>query len=281
MYSTLISTEELQALLGSAEVAVVDCRFSLADTSAGRRAYSASHIPGAVYAHLDEDLSAPIAPDRKGGRHPLPGPETFAATLSAWGVGNDTQVVAYDDGPGMMASRLWWMLRWLGHEKAAVLDGGWTVWQAENRPVESDLPTPSAATFVPRPRPELVVDADRALAYTASGGALLIDARSPDRFRGENETLDPAGGHIPGASNFFYGENLSGGRFLAADELAERYRALVKQRPAQEVVFYCGSGVSACHNLLAMEHAGLGLARLYPGSWSDWISDPGRPQARG
>jgi len=277
MYTTLISTAELAESLGGQRVAIVDCR----PGQAGRTAHGGAHIPGAVYASLDEDLSAPMAADRSGGRHPLPTPEAFAKRLSAWGIDNQTQIIAYDDGPGAFAARCWWMLRWLGHEKVAVLDGGWAAWQAENRPVESGTPTLSAAHFVPHPRPELVVNVEKALQYTASGGALLIDARAADRFRGENETLDPVGGHIPGATNYFYGQNLSAGRFLSADELAQHYRALIQQRPTSEVVFYCGSGVTACHNLLAMEHAGLGLARLYPGSWSDWSSDPSRPQARG
>lgn len=281
MYTTLISTDELAAALEMGSVAVVDCRFSLADKAGGRKAHAASHIPGAVYAHLDEDLAAPVAPDRAGGRHPLPTPDEFARTLSAWGIDNGTQIVAYDDGPGAMAARFWWMLRWLGHDAVAVLDGGWAAWQAENRPVESGIPTVSPAQFVPHPQPELVVNADKALQYTASGGALLIDARAADRFRGENETLDPVGGHIPGASNFFYGQNLADGRFRSREELAQDFRALIGQRPTSEIVHYCGSGVTACHNLLAMEHAGLGLARLYPGSWSDWSSDPSRPRAQG
>lgn len=281
MYTTLISTAELAAALGTARVVVVDCRFSLADKPAGRKAYTAAHIPGAVYANLDEDLSAPMAANRAGGRHPLPTPEAFARTLSAWGIGNDTQIVAYDDGPGAMAARFWWMLRWLGHDAVAVLNGGWAAWQGENRPAESEIPAVSPARFVPHTRPEMVVNVEKVYQYTASGGALVIDARAADRFRGENETIDPVGGHIPGASNYFYGQNLADGRFLPADELAQRYQALILQRPAAEVVFYCGSGVTACHNLLAMEHAGLGMARLYPGSWSDWSSDPSRPRAQG
>ncbi len=278
-FRTLISTDELTAILGTARLVVVDCRFSQADKAGGRTAHAESHIPGAVYAHLDEDLAAPMTADRSGGRHPLPTPEVFAATLSAWGIDNQTQVVAYDDGPGAMAARFWWMVRWLGHEAVAVLDGGWAAWQRENRPAESSTPAPSPAQFTPHPRPELVVNADSALQYTASGGALLIDARAADRFRGENETLDPVGGHIPGATNYFYGQNLADGRFRSREELAQRFHALLGQRPTAEVIHYCGSGVTACHNLLAMEHAGLGLARLYPGSWSDWISDPGRPRA--
>lgn len=281
MYTTLISTNELGARLGQPDVVVIDCRFPQGSRADGAKAYAASHIPGALYASLNEDLSAPMAADRSGGRHPLPAADAFARTLSAWGIDNDTQVITYDDGPGAYAARCWWMLRWLGHDAVAVLDGGWAAWQAENRPVESGVVTATPATFVPRPRPELVVDVEKALQYTASGGALLIDARAADRFRGENETLDPVGGHIPGATNYFYGQNLADGRFLSADELAQRFKALLGQRPTSEIVHYCGSGVTACHNLLAMEHAGLGLARLYPGSWSDWSSDPSRPQARG
>jgi len=281
MYTTLISTAELAAALDGPRIAVIDCRFSLADKAAGRKAYVAAHIPGAVYANLDEDLSAPVAPDRSGGRHPLPTPEVFARTLSAWGIDNETQVVAYDDGPGAMAARCWWMLRWLGHDAVAVLDGGWAAWTGENRPVQSTAPTVTPGHFVSHLRAELVVDAQKALQYTASGGSLLIDARSADRYRGENETIDPVGGHIPGASNHFYGQNLADGRFRNREELAQDFRALIGQRPTSEIVHYCGSGVTACHNLLAMEHAGLGLARLYPGSWSDWSSNPSRPRAQG
>lgn len=279
-YTTLIAADELAALLGKPGTVVVDCRFSLADKTAGYNAYAAAHIPGAVYANLDNDLSAPLRADRAGGRHPLPTPDVFARTLSAWGINNSTQVVAYDDGPGAMAARLWWMLRWLGHDSVAVLDGGWAAWQSENRPVESQTPTPAPTQFVPRPRPEMVVDVEKVFQYTASGGALLIDARAADRFRGENETIDPVGGHIPGASNHFYGGNLADGRFRSREYLAATFRSLIGQRPTREVVMYCGSGVTACHNLLAMEHAGLGLARLYPGSWSDWSSDPSRPVAK-
>ncbi len=280
-YTTLISTNELVAHLGAPGVRIVDCRFSLADKTAGCVAYKAAHIPGAVYANLDEDLSAPRAANGAGGRHPLPTPEAFASILSDWGIDNETQVIAYDDGSGAMAARLWWMLRWLGHDRVAVLDGGWLAWQGERRPVESQSLTPFPTNFVPHPRPEMVVDVEKVFGYTASGGALLIDARAADRFRGENETIDPVGGHIPGATNYFYGNNLADGRFRSPDELAAAFRSLIGQRSAAEVVMYCGSGVTACHNLLAMEHAGLGLARLYSGSWSDWISDPRRPQARG
>lgn len=280
-YTTLISTEALAAALHTPRLVVVDCRFSLADTQAGRTAHATAHIPGAVYAHLDDDLSAPKRADGAGGRHPLPAPETFAQTLSRWGIDNQTQIVAYDDGPGAMAARFWWMVRWLGHDAVAVLDGGWAAWQAENRPVESGQPQPTAARFVPHVRSEMVVGVEKVYQYVASGGALLVDARAADRFRGENETLDPVGGHIPGATNYFYGQNLSAGRFLPAEELAANYRALIGQRPPSEVVLYCGSGVTACHNALAMLHAGVGSARLYPGSWSDWSSDPARPRAAG
>ncbi len=281
MYTTLISTAALAELLGKNRVAILDCRFPQGNRTDGAKSYAVGHIPSAIYANLNDDLSAPVAADRSGGRHPLPTPETFANTLSQWGIDNQTQIVAYDDGPGAYAARCWWMLRWLGHDAVAVLDGGWNAWQATGQPVESGMPILSAAKFVPHPRPELVVDGEKALQYTASGGAMLIDARSPDRFRGENETLDPVGGHIPGATNHFFGQNLDDGRFRSAEELAQGFKALFGQRPTSEIVHYCGSGVTACHNLLAMEHAGLGLARLYPGSWSDWSSDPSRPQARG
>ena len=275
---TLIAVDTLKNQLANPDLILFDCRFSLQDVTAGERAYHEGHLPGAHYANLNQDLSAPVVAG-KTGRHPLPAPAEFAAWLRRAGVANTSMVVAYDDASGAFAARLWWMLRWLGHDAVAVLDGGWAAWQSENRPVESGIPTISPAQFVPHPRPELVVNADKALQYTASGGALLIDARSADRFRGENETLDPVGGHIPGATNYFYGQNLTDGRFRSREELAQRFQALMGQRPTNEIVHYCGSGVTACHNLLAMEHAGLGLARLYPGSWSDWSSDPSRPRA--
>ena len=278
-FHTLISCAQL-AGAGSTNLRIVDCRFDLSDIQAGRRAYTQSHIPGAVYAHLDEDMSGPIIPGQTG-RHPLPDPHEFANTLARLGISNNDNVALYDASGGSMASRMWWMLRWVGHESVAVLDGGWDAWTAAGLPTSSGAETVHPGSFTARTRPELVVDAAEMLTKTASGGALVIDARAADRFRGENETHDPIGGHIPGASNLPQTGNLRDGLFLEPDELAARYRELMGNRPPSEVIFYCGSGVSACHNALALEHAGIGEARLYPGSWSDWITDPARPTAQG
>ena len=284
-FRTIINCAQLADALaangsGASNVRVVDCRFDLGDIEAGRRAYAHSHIPGAAYAHLDEDMSGPIVPGRTG-RHPLPDAPVFAATLARLGISNHAQVALYDDSGGSMAARMWWMLRWIGHQAVAVLDGGWSAWTAAGLPTSSGVETPPAASFTAHPRPELVVDATEMLAKTASGGALVIDARGADRFRGENETHDPIGGHIPGASNLPHTGNLRAGHFRDPAELAARFTELMGNRPPSEVIFYCGSGVSACHNALALEHAGIGEARLYPGSWSDWITDPSRPTAQG
>ena len=285
-YRTLISCSPLADALSATDgsdksnLRIVDCRFDLGDTEAGRRAYTHSHIPGAAYAHLDEDMSGPIVPGRTG-RHPLPDSDLFARTVARLGISNHTQVILYDASGGSMASRMWWMLRWVGHEAVAVLDGGWEAWTAAGLPTRSGEETPPPGSFSASPRPELVVDAAEMLAKTASGGALVIDTRAADRFRGENETHDPIGGHIPGASNLPYSGNLHEGLFRDPAELADRYSELMGNRPPSEVIFYCGSGVTACHNALALEHAGLGEARLYPGSWSDWITDPTRPVSQG
>ncbi|MDE0079217.1 MAG: sulfurtransferase [Caldilineaceae bacterium] len=284
-FHTLISCTQLSEALtahdhASTNLRILDCHFDLTNTQAGRQAYTRSHIPGAAYAHLDQDMSGPILPGITG-RHPLPDPHDFARTLSRLGISNSSQVALYDASGGSMASRMWWMLRWVGHQSVAVLDGGWDAWTAAGLPTRSGDETVQPGSYDATPRPELVVDAAEMLAKTASGGALVIDARAADRFRGENETHDPVGGHIPGASNLPQAGNLRHGLFLEPDELAARFSELMGNRPPSEVIFYCGSGVSACHNILALEHAGLGEARLYPGSWSDWITDPTRPTAQG
>ncbi|MCS7039120.1 MAG: sulfurtransferase [Anaerolineae bacterium] len=281
MYTTLVSPDVLAAHLDDPDWAVVDCRFSLQDTGYGRRAYQAGHIPGAVYAHLDEDLSGPVIPGRTG-RHPLPEPEVFTARLERWGIGNTTQVVAYDDAGGAYAARLWWMLRWLGHEAVAVLDGGWPAWVAAGLPQHGGTETRPPAVFTARPRPERVATAAEVLARRLDPDWRVLDARGADRFRGENETIDPVAGHIPGAVSAPYADNLTpDGRFRDAESLRRRYRALLGDVPAARAICYCGSGVTAAHDLLAMFHAGLGEGLLYPGSWSEWITDPTRPIATG
>ncbi len=280
MYRTLISTAELQALLGNPALAVVDCRHELSRPEWGREEYRRSHIPGARFLHLDEDLSAPKTGSN--GRHPLPDPQAFARTLERAGIGNDTQVVVYDSQGAMIAGRPWWMLRhWLGHEAVAVLDGGWDRWVAEGRPVTAEIPKVEPARFTIG-KTNNVVDAAFVLQHLEKDGVTLIDARAPDRFRGENETLDPVGGRIPGARNRFFRDNLAkDGRFKPPQALREEFAPVLRGVPPGQVVHQCGSGVSACHNILAMEIAGLAAPRLYAGSWSEWCSDRQRPVTRG
>ena len=276
---TLASTTELAAHLADPDWVIIDCRHDLADPLAGRAEYRRSHIPGARYLDAAEDLAAPLS--GKNGRHPLPTVEAFSQSLARAGIETGRQVIAYDAQAGVFAARLWWMLRWIGHDAVAVLDGGWNKWIAEGRPVSAEIPAPSQASFAPSPR-STAVDCSFVLASLDKPGVVLLDARAPDRFRGENETLDPVGGRIPGAANRFFKENLgSGGLFKPAAQLRQEYSALLAGRNPEQLVHYCGSGVSACHNVLAMEIAGLANGRLYAGSWSEWCADPSRPRAQG
>ena len=278
-YTTLVGTDELAARLDDPAWVVFDCRHDLAKPDAGAQAYATAHIPGARFLHLDRDLSA--APSGKNGRHPLPDPQAFMQTLGAAGVDSGKQVVAYDDKTGVYAARLWWMLRWLGHDKVAVLDGGYAKWKREGRAVTSAVPRPAPAKFAGRPR-AASVDAGEVMRLIGAPGRAIIDARSPDRFRGENETLDPVGGRIRGSLNRFFRENLDAtGCFKPAADLRQAFAGLIGNTPPAAVVHSCGSGVSACHNLLAMEIAGLPGSMLYPGSWSEWCSDPSRPSETG
>ena len=278
MFDTLVETEVLAAHLRDPDWVVFDCRSVLTDPQAGPRAYATGHIPGARHLHLERDLSGHVTPET--GRHPLPDPAGLAGKLSAAGVGKDTQVVAYDDAGGPYAARLWWLLRWLHHPKVAVLNGGWQQWMKEQRPSDTDVPVP-----VPRDFP--YDGADRGLWLTTAQvlqmvqgqrKGLLLDARGPTRFRGEEEPIDPVAGHVPGARNLPFAGNLAAdGRFSAPAVLRHRFEdALGGCRPEQAVMM-CGSGVTACHNLLSMELAGLKEAKLYAGSWSEWIRDPERP----
>lgn len=281
MYTTLISTEALAQHLSHPDWAIIDCRFSLADTEAGRRAYRNGHIPGARYVHLDEGLSGPIVPG-KTGRHPLPNPDVAAMRFEQLGIGNEVQVVAYDDAGGMIAARIWWMLRWLGHDAVAVLDGGWPRWIAEERAVETAIPQPKPRAFIPHPRPGFLVDVDTVDDIRQQPKFKLVDSRTAERYRGETEPIDPVAGHIPGALNLPNHENVGpDGLFLSKKVLEERFRKALPQTNEAHTVFYCGSGVSACRNILAYKHAGLGDARLYPGSWSEWITDPEREVGKG
>ena len=280
-FTTLIETAELAAQLGDPDWAILDCRFVLNNPTRGRQKYLEAHIPGALYADLDHDLSAPALPG-KTGRHPLPDAATLAATVARWGIDATVQVVAYDDAGGMMAGRLWWLLRWLGHSDVAVLNGDFRAWQREGRPVISGEEQRKPRDFRPSVQADWAVSAEQVLAQLDDPNLKLLDARARDRYRGENETLDPKGGHIPGALSAPFGENLDAeGYFKSAEELRARFGTLVGETPAEQVVLYCGSGVTAAHNQLAMVHAGLGNARLYVGSWSEWITDPTRPIATG
>jgi thiosulfate/3-mercaptopyruvate sulfurtransferase len=280
MFTTLISVADLAARRNDAGWMVCDCRHDLADTGAGRRAYSESHIPGARFVHLDEDLSAPKT--GRNGRHPLPDPDRLARRLGELGMADGKQIVAYDASGGPYAARLWWMLRWLGHDAAAVLDGGWNAWVKARHPVTDQIPGVEAARFIPRPRPEAAVDVKAVAARAGKPGPLLLDARVPSRYRGENETLDPVAGHIPGAVNRPWQQNLeTDGHFKTAAELRKEFSEILAGHEPGRVTHYCGSGVTACHNLLAMEIAGLPGSLLYPGSWSEWVSDRSRPVATG
>lgn len=278
-YTTLIRVDELLPLLDSPHCRIVDCRHDLMQPEAGEAAYRAGHLPGALFLHLDRDLSGPRTGHN--GRHPLPDPEVLCATLGRCGIGPTTQVVACDDSGGMFAARLWWLLRWLGHERVAVLDGGIGAWRAAGQSLVPGVEEYAPALFSGRPS-LLTLTADDLLRQLDAPRWQLLDARAPDRFRGENETLDPVGGHIPGAINRFFRDNLDvSGRFKPAAQLRDEFVALLGERPPEQVVHQCGSGVTGCHNLLAMEVAGLGGSRLYPGSWSEWCSDPARPWATG
>lgn len=277
-YRTLITAAELMALQrDGAPLVVLDCGFDLMDTEAGAEAYAARHLPGAFYAHLDRDLSGPK--NGRNGRHPLPRREAFAQRVAAWGIGPTTQVVTYDEQGGPQAARAWWMLRWLGHEAVAVLDGGLAAWGRAGGALSVEAPVPVAATA---PYPLRAASMPRVDAEAvAHGGAerVLLDARAPERFRGAVEPLDPVAGHIPGAVNRFFKLNLGAdGSFKPAAQLRAEFGALLGG--ARETVHTCGSGVTACHNLLAMAHAGLGETTLYPGSWSEWCADPSRPVER-
>ena len=282
MHTTLISAADLAAKLDSPDWVAVDCRHDLMNPAAGREAYAAGHIPGAVLADMDHELSgAKHGPDGAfRGRHPLPERAALVETLRAFGVGPATQVIAYDAHGGMFAARLWWLLRWLGHPAVAVLDGGLAAWQAAGQPLSSEAPTRPRGSIEERAPLVATVSAQDVLDNIGGGERAVLDARAPDRFRGENETMDPVGGHIPGAKNRFFKDNLQAdGRFKDAAQLRADFAPLVGE--PEKAIMQCGSGVTACHNLLALEVAGMNGAALYPGSWSEWCADPARPVATG
>jgi thiosulfate/3-mercaptopyruvate sulfurtransferase len=282
MHQTLISAPDLAAHIDDPAWVVVDCRHDLMNLAAGRDAYASGHLPGAVFADLETVLSgAKTGADGVfRGRHPLPDKEALAEALRGFGIGDATQVVAYDAHGGMFAARLWWLLRWLGHEAVAVLDGGMAAWEDAGQPLTTEVRTrPHGALSVRAPFVPTVTVRE-VLDNLQSGKRIVIDARAADRYRGENETIDPVGGHIPGAKNRFFKDNLGpDGRFKDAAQLREEFGALIDNPEA--AIMQCGSGVTACHNLLALEVAGLPGAALYPGSWSEWVGDPARPVAKG
>jgi thiosulfate/3-mercaptopyruvate sulfurtransferase len=279
LYTTLISVQDLAARLNDPGLVIFDCRHDLMKPDAGAQAYAQSHIPGARFAHSDKDLAGPKT--GRNGRHPLPDPQAFVAWLGGQGVDVSSQVVAYDSAGGAAATRLWWMVRWLGHQAVAVLDGGWEAWVHGPGPVTAELPKVVPAAFVGKPH-DMSVDVEFVRSHLNDPAVVVVDARSAERYRGEVEPIDPVAGHIPGARNRLYKDNLdANSRFKPAAQLREEFLRLLAGAQPDQVVHQCGSGVSACHNLLAMEIAGLPGAKLYPGSWSEWCADPARPVARG
>lgn len=278
-YRTLVGGEALAEHLADPLWRVFDCRHDLAQPALGAKQYLEGHVPGALYLHLDTDLSGPK--NGTNGRHPLPDPQAFISLLGRAGLKREHQVVAYDAGNGAMAARLWWMLRWVGHENVAVLDGGYARWVKEGREVTRAVPEYKPAKYDGVPT-AANVDAAYVAAQLGEGGTMLLDARAPARFRGETEPIDPVAGRIPGAKNRFSNDNLAAdGLFKSAEALRGEFSPLLAGRAPHEVVHYCGSGVAACHNALSMEIAGLPGSRVYVGSWSEWSADPGRPQERG
>jgi len=279
-YSTLISTADLERHLSAPDWVIVDCTFDLTVPAWGFEEYQHAHIPGAVYASLDKDLAGPVTQNT--GRHPLPRLNQFEEKLSRWGIHKDSQLVTYDNLGGAYAARLWWMVRQLGHSSIAVLDGGIPKWKQEGRPLCSGAEQNRPAVFIAECSPKWDLEVSEVERIRLDPAYLLIDARAPARFRGEQEPIDPVAGHIPDAVNRFHGENLSAeGVFLPPEELRSQFLDLLHGIKPEHVVVYCGSGVTSCHHILAMEVAGLPGARLYPGSWSEWIRDPERPRAVG
>jgi thiosulfate/3-mercaptopyruvate sulfurtransferase len=282
MNTTLVTVDELEQHLFDHDWCVVDCRHDLMDFEAGWKAYQAGHIPGATFASIEEDLSGEKS--ATSGRHPLPERDDLVAAFRDWGINNDTQIVAYDASGGQFAVRLWWLARWLGHAKVAVLDGGWPAWMAKTNWSSASAPERELGRFEASEPLVRFVTTDDVLASRGDPSVLLVDARAPERYEGRVEPIDPVAGHVPGAINRFWQDNLTSaaqGRFKSREQLRSELQALLSGRSPEQTMFNCGSGVTACHHLLAMEIAGLPGARLYAGSWSEWITDPARPVATG
>lgn len=277
-WNTVVQAETLAVALGRPDLAILDCRYTITAPGAGEMAFLQAHLPGAQYAHLDRDLSD--MGNKSGGRHPWPDAATFTAKLGEWGITPQHQVVVYDNDDGAIAARAWFLLRALGHEKVAVLDGGWARWTALGLPVDSQHRAAAPVRYVASFDNGRLLDAE-AVQAGLDNGELLLDARAADRFRGENEMFDRVAGHVPGARNRPYAQNLADGRLKTPMQLADEFRGLLGAHTPEQVMVMCGSGVTACHHLLAMERAGLKGARLFTGSWSGWITDPARPVAIG
>jgi thiosulfate/3-mercaptopyruvate sulfurtransferase len=275
----LISTTQLADEINNPNLIIVDSRHDLMNASLGRDAYAASHLPGAIFMSIDDDLST--IKNGKNGRHPLPTPEVFAKTLGAKGIGNSSKVVVYDQGSSMFVGRLWWMLKWLGHDNVYVLDGGFAQWQKEARALENTMNAKPATTFVPHENASMRLTIDEVATTLGNADRRIIDARAAERYRGEVEPVDPVGGHIPGAFNRPFPTNLRDGVFKPADELRREFEVLLAGRAPESIIHQCGSGVSAISNIIAMEHAGLSGSKLYVGSWSEWSQDVARPVATG
>ena len=281
MYAMLISAEELLAHLHNPDWVVIDCRFSLQEVDKGREDYLDGHIPGAIYADLDTDLSGTVIPG-KTSRHPFPPLDRVVALFSSWGIDEKVQVVVHDFKGGGIAARLWWMLRWLGHEKVAILDGGWGNWKDKNYPGSVLAPDREARQFIPRKQEGWTMDVDEVKKIKGDPEYRLVDSRNYERYIGQEEPIDPVAGHIPGAINLPFMDNVDENGFLRSpDILRPRFEKALGEVSADHTVFYCGSGVTSCHNIFVMDHLGLGMARLYPGSWSEWIVDPNREVATG
>ena len=279
-YTTLIDARSLASQLERADLVLFDCRFDLGNVHWGETEFANAHLPGAQYLHLDRDLSSPIT--ATSGRHPLPDPANFARRMGALGVAADSQVVAYDQGNGAHAARLWWLLRWIGLSNVAVLDGGIAAWRAASLPLEDAPRTPPTRVLPVTLNDDAWVSSERVNELRLRPQNLLVDARGAERFAGRNETIDAVAGHVPGARNHSFLTNLGAdGKFLPRDELRRRWLTMLGSQPGSVVIAMCGSGVTACHNLLALEHAGLPGGRLYAGSWSEWIRDARRPVATG
>jgi len=274
---TFISAAELNKKLNDSNWVIIDCRFNFDEPELGYQEYLAGHIPGAIYANLNRDLSSEVIPG-KTGRHPLPNQKVLTEKFSSWGIDESIMVIIYDDHGGGLAARLWWLLRWLGHEEALILDGGWSAWQAADYDVETDVSSGKAKVFSPVEHSQFVVNADEVDLIRMDPDYFLIDSRGAERYWGIEENIDPVAGHIPGAMTAPYAGNLDeDGFFLPLEQLKERFKNLLEDIPPEQVVFYCGSGVTACHNIAAMIAAGYEMPKLYAGSWSEWITDPDRP----